>query len=575
MATAPTYLLPLLASLLLCAASARSRQLTAPPVLVGTAFWSPSTAQEPTAHIGRRLTEAQEKLKTFRSIFVYSDTVYLDTKVLQHAMMKRFEIQAWRIAMGGKDSAEIQVKVTRPFLTFDWVYRMTDATNGTELGAGRIVAWDGDHAADAIAADIARTIARVRALPTHIVAAFAEDPNARNWQVAYVNGSEGPRNGEKITISISPERIVGRRQSRVLFVIPAGAVSGIGYNPRSTDPSKQWDVFWETLLRTADSPDSAMGALMLIPVALGGEAILKQFKSTEHLCEITWIDYGAVRNVILKPDAKDAEQFVAALCDVSNRKAIDIGAETAALTQAIETAESEGRFIPLQLDRKALLGWKALETGDYHVIVLGPQPGHATAYFLGPSASLPPGVNPIAAQIPVEVEERESDVTETQVRYRETNGIASIEDVITAARVLHFRAVPLQLAAEPQIPDEMEDLLAEAALRPKYRSIHVRSDTVYLDQRTMEQALAQHPAVAQWEVTISPRVEDADLVLLVTRPFLTFDWKYTVTEVKTGKKVIDGKITARDGGRAATLIADQFVNGLKATAARQINDQTN
>ena len=69
------------------------------------------------------------------------------------------------------------------------------------------------------------------------------------------------------------------------------------------------------------------------------------------------------------------------------------------------------------------------------------------------------------------------------------------------------------------------------------------------------------------------RLEEAGLALVVTRPFLTFDWKYAITDVKTGKKLVDGKITARDGGRAATLIADQFVNALKAKVAQEIKDE--
>src|SRR5262245_1544579 len=160
------------AVLLLCSLSAHSQRLPAPPLLGGTPSAPSSPAEQRPGNKGRHLTPAQQKLKTFRTMFVYSDTVYLDTEVLRNALMKRFEIHAWKIALGDKDSADVLIKVTRPVFTFDWRYRMTDPATSQELGAGRIVAWDGKRAADALAADIARTIGRVRTLPMHLLAAL-------------------------------------------------------------------------------------------------------------------------------------------------------------------------------------------------------------------------------------------------------------------------------------------------------------------------------------------------------------------------------------------------------------------
>lgn len=545
-------------------------------VVLATGILSAQEASQPATSSKETLpTPSQEKLKTFRTMFTYSDTVYLDTKVLQNALMKRFEIHAWKISLSGRDSADVWIKVARPVFTFDWRYSMTDPATGQELGAGRIVAWDGKRAADALAADIARAIGRVRPLPLYLLVALGEEPNARKWELEYQGGSEGPRKGVRLTVSVSPERIVGWRESRALFMVPAQSVSGIGYNARSTDAAKGWETFWESMFSSVgDDPNSAVGALALVPIALGGEAILKQIKSTEHLCDISWIDNGEVRNIVLKADnSGTAREFVAAIEKASHRKAIDMEAEATTLLEAIEHENQEGHFIPLQIDKMTAVGWKILRPGAYRVVVVEREPSRGVAYFLAPDAGATPVErNTIVAQMPVEIEPFVPEENQPNARYREANGVTFIEEIITADKILKLRAIPLKFATEPQVREDMEALLAEAALKPKYRSIFVKSDTVYLKHEVMEQALADHPALIEWEFQVIPNVQDAELELVLTRPFLTFEWTYTVTVVKTGEKLAEGKITARDGGRAAMLIADQIVNALKAKAALGIHE---
>ena len=507
-------------------------------------------------------------------MYVYSDTVYLGSDDLRSAVRKRWEIHAWKVDLGEKDSADVWIKVTRPVFTFDWRFVMTDRVSGQELGAGRIVAWDGKRAADAIAADIARAIARVRAVPMHLMAALgAEEANSRKWQLTYFDGSEGPRKGVKLSVSVSPERIVGRREGRVVFVIPARSVSGVGYNVSGTDPSKGWDAFWTTVLggiASSDDPSGLLTALALAPVAFGGELLLHQFSRTEHLCDIAWVDAGSFRNIVVNAgEGKIAQQFLAAVEEVSNRKGIDMAAEAATLRQTIEREDREGNFITVRLDKRAAVGWKLLALGEYRMIVVERQPGPALAYFLTPSATGTPIVDRIAAQIPVTIEQRASVVFQPQALYRDNNGITTLNEIVLPDRTFGFSAIPLEFASEPQISEVMEQLLADAAIRPPYRSVHVKSDTVYLKRELMERSLAQHPAFVEWEMKLAQPQEQADLELVVTRPFLTFDWTYAVTVVQSGKTLIKGKITARDGGRAATLIADELVNALRANAAQE------
>jgi hypothetical protein len=523
---------------------------------------APPSAEQKPGTAAARFIPAQLKLRTFHTIFVHSDTVYLKTEDLRNTVMNRVEMHGWKIDVAGKGIADVLVEVTRPFLTFDWKYRITDRATGEELGAGQIVAWDGRRAAEGIAADLVGIIGRVRPLPVRLLAAATDEPSARRWRLQYIRGGEGTRESGEVIVSVSSNRVVGRRQGRLLFVIPTKKVSAVGYNPRTIDPSKGWDAFWESAFRNiGNDPNSILGAVMLVPVALGGEAFLKQFKSQEHLCEIAWIEEGAMRNVVLKADdSTTAHEFRAAVEEASNRKAIDMAAEATALEESIEREDREGRSLPVQLDRKTSLGWRKLEPGVYRVVMLERQPGRAVAYFLKSGAATESVV--IAAQMPVEIEPGVSDSAPSVVRYREVNGIPCLDAIVTPGKTFRFRAIPLELASESQITDDVAELLAKTALKPKYRSIKVDCHSMYLKRETMERALAQHPAIKQWELKIVPPNEQADLVLTVTPPYVNFDWTYTVTEVETGRTVVDGKVTADNGGLAAIVIANQVVRAL-------------
>ncbi len=530
-------------------------------------------AKEQPATSGKQLTPAQQKLQTFNTMFVYSDTVYLDSEVLRTALMKRFEIGAWKITLRDEKTADVRIKVWRPTFTFDWRYRIADSATNQELASGRIVAWDGKRAADSLAEDIARTIGRVRTLPLHLVAALADEPNARKWQLKYQSGSEGPRRGVELTLAVSPEHIVARQQNRVVFVIPAQAISGVAYNPVMTNVYKGWEAFSDSASGpVSDDPNAMANALMLIPVVAVGDTA-KQEDRGEHLCQIAWVDGGAVRNVELKAEtAKAVEEFLAAVQEVSHRKALDMQTEADALRQAIEREDAAGRAISVQLDKKTAVGWRVLEPGAFRVIVLERSRKGSVAYFLKAEASLPHG---IVAQMPVVVEPGMPQATAARVSYGDANGVASLHEIATADKTLRFQAVPLQLAAEPQVSQDMENLLAEAALKPKYRTIQVKSDTVYLKNAVMEKALAEHPAFAQWNMKVLPPEARAELLLVVKRPLLTFTWTYVLTDLETGEKLADDKVTARDGGKAAITLADQVVNALRAKAAREMKNELN
>lgn len=96
-------------------------------------------------------------LRACRTIFVESHTIYMKGHLLQDALYTRAEMREWGIRIvDDRKAADIYIDVTRPFLTFDWVYQLIDNRTGTVLGTGKVVAWDGPIAAPQLAVEIVK-----------------------------------------------------------------------------------------------------------------------------------------------------------------------------------------------------------------------------------------------------------------------------------------------------------------------------------------------------------------------------------------------------------------------------------
>lgn len=106
-------------------------------------------------------------LRTCRSIFVESHTIYLKGNQLQDALYTRPELREWGIrVIDDRQAADVYIDVTRPFLTFDWVYKMMDNRTGSVLATGKVVAWDGPIAAPQLASEIVKHIRGARPVPS-------------------------------------------------------------------------------------------------------------------------------------------------------------------------------------------------------------------------------------------------------------------------------------------------------------------------------------------------------------------------------------------------------------------------
>jgi hypothetical protein len=105
-------------------------------------------------------------LRSARSIFVESHTIWMKGNLLQDALYTRPETREWGIRIvDDRNEANIYIDVTRPFLTYDWIFKMIDQKTGMLLATGKVTAIDGPAAAQRLAIDIVNQIRSVRPVP--------------------------------------------------------------------------------------------------------------------------------------------------------------------------------------------------------------------------------------------------------------------------------------------------------------------------------------------------------------------------------------------------------------------------
>ena len=105
-------------------------------------------------------------LRSARSVFVESHTIWMKGNLLQDALYVRPEMREWGIRIvDDRHLADIYIDVTRPFLTYDWIFKMINPKTGMVLGTGKVTAIDGPAAAQRLAIDIVNQIRSVRLVP--------------------------------------------------------------------------------------------------------------------------------------------------------------------------------------------------------------------------------------------------------------------------------------------------------------------------------------------------------------------------------------------------------------------------
>lgn len=95
------------------------------------------------------------------------------------------------------------------------------------------------------------------------------------------------------------------------------------------------------------------------------------------------------------------------------------------------------------------------------------------------------------------------------------------------------------------------------------QTIYVRSKTVYLNPDMLEAELSKLPEFQALKLKIVNDEKEADLVVEVTLPFLTWMWNYTLTHRSSARPLASGKLRELTAGAASPKLAKDLVTQLQ------------
>ncbi|MEP7343472.1 MAG: caspase family protein [Acidobacteriota bacterium] len=96
------------------------------------------------------------------------------------------------------------------------------------------------------------------------------------------------------------------------------------------------------------------------------------------------------------------------------------------------------------------------------------------------------------------------------------------------------------------------------------QTIHIRSKTVYLNAALLEAELSKLPEFQALKLKIVSEAKEADLVVEVTLPFLTWMWNFTITHRTGNTLVASGKLRELTAVTASPKLAKELATRLQA-----------
>ncbi|HYH86239.1 MAG TPA: hypothetical protein VEX60_12360 [Pyrinomonadaceae bacterium] len=112
-------------------------------------------------------------------------------------------------------------------------------------------------------------------------------------------------------------------------------------------------------------------------------------------------------------------------------------------------------------------------------------------------------------------------------------------------------------AARPRVLD-----IATVMRRARY--IRVHSDSVFVSEQEVEDALRKRKEFQAWGMVITRNDSDADLIIEITRKSLTRRFTFSVIDPRTMEVVTSGKMrSVMFGKKISNKIAEKFANRIK------------
>jgi hypothetical protein len=107
--------------------------------------------------------ESNDLLRSARSVFVWSNTVYLRPESLENALRGRADFQSLDVAIvKDRKAADLVIDLNRPLFTFDFTYSVTHRQSSALVANGKVTAFDGNGAAPKIARELIKQIQSAR-----------------------------------------------------------------------------------------------------------------------------------------------------------------------------------------------------------------------------------------------------------------------------------------------------------------------------------------------------------------------------------------------------------------------------
>jgi hypothetical protein len=107
-------------------------------------------------------------LKSARTIFIRSKTIFLTPDQLEIELRKRPELQQLELTIV-RDSrlADLKIELGRPLFTYTFTFAVTSSETSILLTSGKVTAFDGNFAAPRIAKELLKRIQAAR-LPSTV-----------------------------------------------------------------------------------------------------------------------------------------------------------------------------------------------------------------------------------------------------------------------------------------------------------------------------------------------------------------------------------------------------------------------
>ncbi len=378
----------------------------------------------------------QNVLSGFRTMYVESHTIYLKTELIQAALSAQPALALWGVELVPERNADVVVTIHRPFMSFDWEFKMRHPAGGQDLGSGSIVAWDGPTAAPLLASMIITQIGGARTMvpSRESYPTLPANPETQHeWRVRLQSGY-GLHEGAALLLSSQPDRLVLTEAARPVLSIPVRDVLAITHSTAPGSPAMSWWTFRDAAI-PADA--SVANSLVLVPALATSGAAPETPLSGDHYVSIVWRDSGRLRRVELTAHEGTCKAMLADLQSVTHQSWRSLPEEVQGLRASLQRGLVNA--VPVEFDRSIRVGWTALPAGTYRLVTLESQPRRAEVYLFAEGAT----ADRVAAQAVVEVLERPASTGTVQVTYKEENGITSLAEIRTGPKTLRFSAVPL------------------------------------------------------------------------------------------------------------------------------------